>query len=137
MNRLKGQIAAIDSNSHMSLVDVVVGEEVFTATLLETPQTAEYLRVGNDVTLLFKETEVSLAKNLSGLISLRNRIAATISSIERGDILSAVTLDYAGQQLISVITTRSIGRMQLAVGDAVEALVKANEIALMAGHHDR
>ena len=136
MNRLTGKIAAIDSNSHMSLVDVTVGADVFTATLLETPETAEYLHVGSDVTLLFKETEVSLAKDLSGLISLRNRIAVTIRSIERGDILSAVTLDYAGKPLISVVTTRSIDRMQLAVGDAVEALVKANEIALMAGLHD-
>lgn len=136
MNRLTGKIAAIDSNSHMSLVDVAVGADVFAATLLETPETAEYLHVGSDVTLLFKETEVSLAKDLSGLISLRNRIAVTIRSIERGDILSAVTLDYAGKLLISVVTTRSIDRMQLAVGDAVEALVKANEIALMAGHHD-
>ncbi len=137
MNRLKGQIAAIDSNSHMSLVDVTVGDDVFTATLLETPETAEYLKVGSKVTLLFKETEVSLAKNLGGLISLRNRIPVTISSIERGNILSAVTLDYAGQPLMSVITTRSIDRMQLAAGDAIEALIKANEIALMAGHHDR
>ncbi len=121
----------------MSLVDVAVGDDVFTATLLETPETAAYLKVGNKVTLLFKETEVSLAKNLSGLISLRNRIPVTIRSIERGDILSAVTLDYAGQPLMSVITTRSIDRMQLAAGDAIEALIKANEIALMAGHHDR
>lgn len=136
MNRLHGKIVGIDSNSHLSLVDVAVGSDVFTATLLETPATADYLKAGEDVTLLFKETEVSLAKDLSGLISLRNRVAASISSIERGDILSAVTLDYAGQSLISVITTRSIGRMQLVVGDAVEALIKANEIALMAGHHD-
>jgi len=137
LNRLKGQIAAIDSNSHMSLVDVAVGNDIFTATLLETPESAEYLRVGNDVTLRFKETEVSLAKNLSGLISLRNRFPATIRSIDRGDILSVVALDYAGKALASVITTRGVDRLQLAVGDAVEALVKANEIALMAGHHDR
>lgn len=136
MNRLTGQISAIDSNSHMSLVDVAVGDDIFTATLLETPETAEYLHVGNNVTLLFKETEVSLAKNLSGLISLRNRFPATIRSIERGDILSVVGLDYAGKALMSAITTRGVDRLQLAVGDTVEALVKANEIALMDGHHD-
>lgn len=77
MNRLNGQIAAIDSNSHMSLVDVAVGDDVFTATLLETPETADYLKVGNKVTLLFKETEVALAKDLSGLISLRNRFLSS------------------------------------------------------------
>lgn len=136
MNRLHGTIVAIDSNRHMSLVDVTVGGDVFTATLLETPETADYLRVGADVTLLFKETEASLAKNLSGLISLRNRFPAIVRSIERGNILSAVELDYAGKTLTSVITTRGVDRLQLAIGDAVEALVKANEIALMEGHHD-
>jgi molybdate transport system regulatory protein len=136
MNKLQGQIVAIDSNSHMSLVDVAVGDDVFSATLLETPETAQYLRVGAEVTLLFKETEVSLAKNLSGRISLRNRFPATVRSIERGDILSAVGLDYAGNSLASVITTRGVDRLELAIGDTIEALVKANEIALMAGHHD-
>lgn len=136
MNRLKGQIVEIEHSSHMSLVDVAVGNDIFTATLLETPASAEYLRIGNNVTLLFKETEVSLAKNLSGLISLRNRIAVTIRSIKRGDILSAVELDYGINTLISVITTRAVDRLQLVVDEQVEALIKANEIALMAGHHD-
>ncbi len=136
MNKLNGTIVAIDHNSHMSLVDVAVGGEVFSATLLETPESAGYLRVGADVTLLFKETEVSLAKELSGLISLRNRFTVTVRSIERGDILSAVGLDYAGKTLGSVVTTRAVDRLALAVGDSLEALVKANEIALMEGHHD-
>lgn len=130
MNRLKGKIVAIEHNSHMSLVDVAVGGDVFSATLLETPETADYLRVGNKVALLFKETEVSLAKNLAGLISLRNRFPATVRAIERGTIMSAVRLDYRGLPLTSIVTTRGMERLQLAVGDAVEALVKANEMVL-------
>ncbi|MDP2153350.1 MAG: TOBE domain-containing protein [Methylotenera sp.] len=130
MNKLTGRIAAIQCNSHMSLVDVVIGSDTLSATLLETPEVAEYLKIGNRVSLLFKETEVSLAKNLTGLISLRNRFAVTVRSIERGDILSAVVLDYAGKTLTAVITTRGMDRLQLAIGDEVEALVKANEMAL-------
>lgn len=130
MNKLTGHIAAIECNSHMSLVDVSVGNDIFSATLLETPRTEAHLKVGNVVSLLFKETEVSLAKNLSGLISLRNRLAVTVRSIERGDILSAVLLDYAGKPLTAVITTRGVDRLQLAVGDEVEALIKANEMVL-------
>lgn len=114
----------------MSLVDVVVGGDVFTATLLETPVTADYLKVGNNVTLLFKETEVSLAKNLTGLISLRNRMVVNVLNIKRGDILSAVELDYAGKALTAVITTRSVDKLQLNIGDEVEALIKANEMVL-------
>ena len=121
----------------MSLVDVAVGGDLFSATLLETPETADYLKVGAAVTLLFKETEVSLAKNLNGTLSLRNRFAVIVRGIQRGDILSAVELDYSGKTLSSVITTRSLGSLQLAAGDSVDALIKANEIALMEGHHER
>lgn len=135
MNKLQGTITAIECNRYMSLADVAVGGEVFSATLLETPETADYLKVGNPVTLLFKETEVALAKNLSGLISLRNRFAVKVQGIERGDILTAIKLDYPGGTLTSIITTRAVERLQLALGDELEALVKANEIALMEGHH--
>ena len=130
MNRLKGKIVAIDHNEHMSLVDVAVGDDLFAATLLETPETADYLKLDNPITLLFKETEISLARNLSGLLTLRNRFPATVTGIERGDILSAVRLDYHGVPLTSIVTTRGVNRLQLAIGDEVEGLVKANEMVL-------
>ena len=131
MNRLHGRIALIESNGFVSLVDVTVGADTFTATLLETPASAPYLVVGNAVHVLFKETEVSLAKNLSGQISLRNRIKGTVRHIRRGAILCEVELDYRGQAITSIITARAVLRLALAEGDEVEALVKANEVALM------
>ena len=131
MNRLLGTIIAIESNEHLSLVDVVAGQNNFTAMLMETPQNAPYLKVGNTVAILFKETEVSLAKNLSGKISLRNIIRGTVRLIRRGDILCEVVLDRDGQPLTSIITTRAIKRLELKEGDVVDALVKANEVSLM------
>ncbi|MBI3901940.1 MAG: TOBE domain-containing protein [Nitrosomonadales bacterium] len=131
MNRLPGIITAIESNDHLSLVDVAVGQDTFTAMLMETPQDAPYLKVGNAVVVLFKETEVSLAKNLSGQISLRNRIKGVVTQIRNGAILSEVMLDYQGQTITSIITTRAAQRLVLEQGDAVEALVKANEVSLM------
>ena len=131
MNRLTGQIAGIESNGHISLVDVVVGSDTFSATLLETPQGSPYLAVGKTVAVLFKETEVSLAKNLSGLLSLRNRLKAQVREIRRGEILSEVLLDYQGQTITSIITTRAVARLELSEGDEVEALIKANEVSLM------
>lgn len=131
MNRLRGHIASVLSNGHLSLVDVAVGADTFTATLLETPETSPYLVPGTEVELLFKETEVSLAKNLTGLISLRNRFPAVVTAIARGEIMSEVALDYQGHPLSSVVTTRAVERLGLVVGDAVEALVKANEMSLM------
>jgi molybdate transport system regulatory protein len=130
MNRLPGVITAIEFNDHLSLVDVAVGEDAFTAMLMETPQNAPYLRAGNTVDVLFKATEVSLAKNLSGRISLRNRIKGTVKQIRRGDILCEVTLDYQGRRVTSIVTTRAVQRLELQEGDEVEALVKANEVSL-------
>jgi molybdopterin-binding protein len=131
MNKLRGRITAIESNDHVSLVDVDVSGDSFTATLLETPDDAPYLQVGNAVEVLFKETEVSLAKNLSGLISLRNRMQATVKHVRGGAILSEVVLDYRGQSISSIVTSRSIQRLDIKAGDEIEALVKANEVSLM------
>lgn len=131
MNSLRGRIISIESNDHVSLVDVDVMGDTFTATLLETPEDAPYLRLGNAVDVLFKETEVSLAKGLSGLISLRNRVKTTVKLVRSGVILSEVVMDYRGNTISSIITTRSIARMAIKAGDQVEALVKANEVTLI------
>ncbi len=136
MNRLPGRIAAIESNGHLSLVDVEVDGHLFTATLLETPENAPYLRVGTAVTLLFKETEVSLAKDLSGLISLRNRFPVSVVSINNGQIMSEVALSYGAHPLSSIITSRAVARLHLKPSDQVEALVKANEISLVGAGDD-
>lgn len=131
MNRLRGQISGIESNGHISLVDVAVGADTFAAILLESPDSSPYLAVGNQVDVLFKETEVSLAKELSGLLSLRNRIRGTIRQIRHGEILSEVVLDYQGRPLTSIVTSRAVRRLNLKEGDEVDALVKANEVSLM------
>lgn len=136
MNQLKGIISAIQSNGHMSLVDVSIGRDTFTSILLETPESTPYLKIGHPVALLFKATEVSLGKNLSGMLSLRNRIPSTVRSIRRGDILSEVELEYDGQVFYSIVTTRAVDRLELVAGDAVEALVKSNEMSLRELEHD-
>ena len=131
MNRLHGAVAAVESNDHLALVEVDVGATRFTAILLETPQDVEYLAAGRAVTLQFKETEVSLARDLRGQISLRNQFPVTVTAIRRGAILSQVSLDFEGAPLQSVVTTRSIAGMAIEPGDRLEALVKSNARSLM------
>lgn len=137
MNRLPGRISHIETAGSIALVDVMVGERRFTATLIGAGDEVASWPQGMPVTLLFKETEVSLAKNLSGLISMRNRIPAIVAAIEHGRLLTKVTLDTDGHPIESVITTRSAQALGLAVGDAVEGLVKANEMTLTPHSTDR
>ncbi len=131
MNRLPGRISAVDVHGSIALVEAEVGQQRFTAMLIGNGAEAAAWPLGMPVTLLFKETEVSLAKNLSGSISMRNRIAAVVTSIERGTLLTRVTLAFGCHAIGSIITTRSSDALALAVGDPVEALVKTNEMSLM------
>ncbi|SNS41491.1 molybdate transport system regulatory protein [Noviherbaspirillum humi] len=133
MNRLPGEIVKVDAAGSVALVEVAVGRHHFTATLVGSGEEAAAWPPGMGVTLLFKGSEMSLAKNLSGMISLRNRLPGTIRSIERGSLLARVMLDFEGHALESIITARSCDAMQLAVGDQVEGLVKANEMSLLPG----
>lgn len=131
MNNLPGTITAVEVHGSIALVEAAVGEHRFTATLIGAGDEVAAWSAGMPVALLFKETEVSLAKSLSGLISMRNRMPCTISAIEHGKLLTRVALDFQGYAIESVITTRSAHALSLSIGDLVEGLVKSNEMTLM------
>lgn len=131
MNKLTGNITRIQQSGAILLVDVDVDGHRFSALLIESATQPEWLQTGNAIELVFKETEVSIAKHLSGLISTRNRMQCTVLQIERGELLSKISLQFQKYAVVSAITTRSVDALELKVGDEVEALVKANEVSLM------
>lgn len=131
MNKLSGKISKIQQSGAILLVDVDVNGHSFSAMLIETATRPEWLQEGNSIDLVFKETEVSLAKNLSGIISMRNRMKCMVQHIDRGELLSKISLQFQKYTITSAITTRSVDSLDLKVGDEVEALVKANEVSLM------
>jgi len=131
MNRLAGQIVAVDSHGSIALVDAVSAEQRFTAMLIGAGEEVAGWKPGMAVTLLFKEVEVSLARNLAGQISMRNRLAYTVVAVEQGRLMSKVLLDFRGYRIASVITTRSAQALEIAPGVTVEALIKANEMTVV------
>lgn len=131
MNKLTGIITQIQQSGAILLVDVDVDNHRFSALLIESSGKPEWLQQGRTVNLVFKETEVSLARNLSGLISMRNRMMCIIQKVERGELLSKITLQFLNHTITSAITTRAVDSLQISAGDEIEALVKANEISLM------
>ncbi|MFZ6689854.1 TOBE domain-containing protein [Undibacterium sp. SXout11W] len=136
MNQLTGLIAGVEAHGSVALVDVSAeGGLRLSATLLGHPDQLATWRLTQPVRVLFKETEVALAKNLQGQISLRNRIPGVILTIEKGQILTRVVIAVHGLKdvtISSVITTRSATHLNLAIGDMVEALVKSNEMTIQA-----
>jgi len=131
MNRISGKISHIQHSGAILLVDIDVNGHGFSAMLIDSAIHPEWLLAGSTVDIIFKETEVALAKNLSGLISMRNRMKCIVQHIETGEILSKIILQFQTYNITSAITTRSVKALDLKIGDEVEALVKANEVSLM------
>lgn len=130
MNTLAGKIKSVKTDGHLSLVEISINDDVFKSILIETPDSVSFLRVGEPINVLFKETEVSIAKDLAGLISLQNKMDCTITNIEKGTLLSKIILDYKGSTVISVITTGAVEQLELKMGDNVRALIKTNEVII-------
>ncbi|MCC9136931.1 molybdopterin-binding protein [Pontibacter silvestris] len=131
MNSFTGEITAIEQEESLSLISLRVGETPFTTIVIDTPDTAPYLRVGNTVQVLFKESEVLIGKDINNnSISLQNKIACTIKAIEQGKLLSKLELESNIGPVVSIITTNAVEQLQLKVANVVMAMVKTNEIML-------
>jgi len=62
--------------------------------------------------------------------SIRNRLAGTITNIISDNVVSELTIDTAAGDVTSIITTGSVKRMNLKVGDNVFAIIKATEVSV-------
>lgn len=131
MNKLPGTIENVFSDGAIMLVDIKVCGQVFSALMIDGANTLSWAAKGQKIDIAFKETELSLAKNLEGKISIRNRMSCIIESIDKGKVLSVVKLIFNGYSLHSVITSRAVEALNIAPGDMVMALVKSNEVMLI------
>ncbi|MGP8214374.1 MAG: TOBE domain-containing protein [Bacteroidia bacterium] len=131
MNRLKGTITEILSNEGISLVKAQTSNGVvFTSIVIDTPETAGYLKKGNSVNIIFKETEVFISKDSNPNISVQNRVPCIIKSINSGAILCEITLLYGETTIKSIITSNGCKQLGLKENDKVLALIKTNEVSL-------
>ncbi|ELR73437.1 tobe domain protein [Fulvivirga imtechensis AK7] len=130
MNILTGKITAIEVSGSLSLVTAVAEDVVLKSIVIETPETASYLQEGRPVKLLFKETEVIIGVGNLSNISLQNRIAGTVSSIEKGSLISRLVINTRLGEIVSVITTRAVEQLNIDINAEVKAMIKTNEMML-------
>lgn len=130
MNRLRGHIADVETCGSMSRVEVDISGTLLSAYVLETPETCSYLRSGYRVDMLVKETEVSLARDLHGQISIGNRFPAIVREIKVGQLLAQIALDFQGMTVTAVIGARALRELALQPGEEVLVLIKSTELTL-------
>lgn len=128
MNKLKGIVASVESSGEIRLIGVLVEGDLFSIVVIEDKENT--LEIGRQVFLLFKETEVAIAKDFNGKISLRNQLKGKVEGIEKGKILSEISLNYKGNIINSIITTNAVLDLDLKEGDQATAFVKTNELMI-------
>lgn len=131
MNKLKGQISKVKVHGGISQASISLGQGIdINCILIETPETASYLAPGIQVNVIFKETEVILAKGDEFQLSLQNRIPGKIRAIKTGELLCEVTVETVPGTVTAIVSRDSLDALGLKKGEAVMAMIKQNEVML-------
>jgi len=130
MNIFKGNIEAVNVNGELSIITIRVNSINFTAIVIDTPVTAPYLKQGNPIKVIFKETEVIIGIGSVEGISLRNKLFGKVLSIESDNLLSKLIIQTEIGEITSIITSNSVKRLKIKIGTEVCAMIKTNELLL-------
>ena len=127
MSQLVATIKKINSIDNLNIVEFDF--HGLTLKMMSLDLNAD-VQVSKKVKLSVKPTNISIAKNLIGEISLSNQIVATIENLENGQLLSSVSLKVHNTLLDSIITVDSSKRMNLQIGEVVTILIKASNLSI-------
>jgi molybdopterin-binding protein len=64
-------------------------------------------------------------------VSGRNQLVGRIDAVRISGLMAEITISIGGQQIISIITSRSAREMQLKPGQTAAALIKATEVMIL------
>lgn len=86
------------------------------------------IAINKKVKLSIKPTNILIAKNLQGEISISNQLKAKIVKVENGELLSSILLKVEDTILESIITVDSSKNMNLVEDEEVLILIKASDL---------
>lgn len=131
MNKIKAKIENYISNYDISVVDLNADGDHFVSIIMEEPSFFNAISNSNDVHIVFKESDVVLAKNLSGKLSMRNCFQSKVLNIIKGEVLSEVKLAYKSSIITSIITARSLSELDIKIDDTISWLIKATSVSIL------
>lgn len=122
---IKAKISAIEQNDGVSVFEFSAENLSLKMLSLENLQN---LKIGDEVRLNFKSSDVFVATSPLLNCSVSNEIKAQISDIQKGQITSSLHLNAGKFEFESIISTASLKRLNLAPGDQIYAYVKATSL---------
>ena len=122
---IKAKISAIEQNDGVSVFEFSAENLSLKMLSLENLQN---LKIGDEVWLNFKSSDVFVATSPLLNCSVSNEIQVRISDIQKGEITSSLHLNAGKFEFESIISTSSLKRLNLALGDQIYAYVKATSL---------
>jgi molybdate transport system regulatory protein len=131
-NRFDGTVESVTAGPAMTAVRtrLASGPDI-TAAITSDAATDLKLAAGSAVQVLIKSTEVGVAVDPVGRVSIRNLLPGTVASVDQGTAMTVVKIDLMdGGVLTSAITSESAADLGLAPGMGITALVKSTDVSL-------
>lgn len=122
---IKAKISAIEQTGGVSVFEFSAENLSLKMLSLENLQN---LKIGDEVRLNFKSSDVFVATSPLLNCSVSNEIKAEISNIQKGEITSSLHLNAGKFEFESIISTASLKRLNLTPGDQIYAYVKATSL---------
>lgn len=89
------------------------------------------LKIGDEVTAIFKSNSVLITTDPSLNISARNKLKGKVESINEGEINSEVIINIGGtNKVASIITSNSVKEHKLQKGNLVNAIIKSSDVMI-------
>lgn len=126
MNKFEAKVIDIDSLENLTIVQF----NFKNITLSMMSLGLSNIDIGTKVILSVNASHIAIAKSFTGDISLSNRLDCVIKKLDKGKLLSSLSLDFQGTILTSIITTNSVNRMNLKENDEIIAFIKASELSI-------
>ncbi|ADN09994.1 TOBE domain-containing protein [Sulfurimonas autotrophica] len=127
MSHIIAQVQEIQSVQNLNILSFTCKDIALKMMSLDLNDT---ITKDSQVMLTCKPTAIAIGKNIQGELSYANQLHVTIVSLEVGQLLCALKLQFKEFVLESIITTDSQKRMQLQAGDEVTALIKSSDLSI-------
>jgi molybdate transport system regulatory protein len=89
------------------------------------------LKVGDEVSAIFKSSSVLVSTDTDLVISGRNQLKGSVTAINVGDINAELIIDIGDtDKIASVITAGSVKNLNIEVGTKVCAVIKASDVMI-------
>ena len=128
MNHISAIITDIKTSENISIVSFEANGNPMKMMALGL---AKPIEVGSKVILGVKASNIAIAKEFSGNLSISNHLHVNIAKINNGDLLCAVFFRFGEHLLESIITRDSADAMGLHVKENIIALIKSSELSII------